>query len=56
MYLFGGQAPKAIATIEVYDFRLQEWLKCEDMPNKRCRTGYNKKKNQNKNNSSKLKI
>lgn len=40
MYLFGGQAPKAIAKVEVYDFRSQEWITHDDMPTKRCRAGY----------------
>ncbi|CAF0712878.1 unnamed protein product [Brachionus calyciflorus] len=39
MYIFGGQAPKAIAKIDIYDFRSQEWIKCNDMPTKRCRSG-----------------
>ena len=40
MYVFGGQAPKAISTIEVYDFRSQKWSYHNDMPTKRCRAGY----------------
>lgn len=39
MFLFGGQAPKAISKIEVYDFRSQKWLVHKDMPTKRCRAG-----------------
>ena len=42
MYVFGGQAPKAISTIEVYDFRSQKWAYHNDMPTKRCRAGYEK--------------
>ncbi len=40
LYLFGGQAPKAISKIEIYDFRMQKWLEhTKEMPVKRCRAG-----------------
>lgn len=40
MFLFGGQAPKAIAKVEIYDFRSQKWTTHKDMPSKRCRAGW----------------
>ena len=39
MFIFGGQAPKAISKIDIYDFRSQDWCEHEDMPSKRCRAG-----------------
>ena len=41
LYLLGGQAPKAISKIDIYDFRLQKWVDGnKEMPFKRCRGGY----------------
>lgn len=35
----GGQAPKAIRSVECFDFKEQKWCECADMPTRRCRAG-----------------
>ena len=39
MFIFGGQAPKAISQIELYDFRSQKWGRDKNMLTRRCRAG-----------------
>ncbi|XP_033097091.1 kelch-like protein 2 [Anneissia japonica] len=39
MYVVGGQAPKAIRNVEVYDFKDKRWSAAAEMPNRRCRAG-----------------
>ena len=39
MLVVGGQAPKAIRSVELYDFKLDKWLHAADMPSRRCRSG-----------------
>lgn len=33
----GGQAPKAIRSVECYDLREEKWYQAAEMPNRRCR-------------------
>ena len=35
----GGQAPKAIRSVEGYDFKEDKWVNISEMPNRRCRCG-----------------
>ena len=35
----GGQAPKAIRSVEGYDFKEDRWVNISEMPNRRCRCG-----------------
>ncbi len=35
----GGQAPKAVRSVEIYDFKDDRWLALSDMPVRRCRCG-----------------
>ncbi|XP_067624737.1 ring canal kelch protein isoform X2 [Eurosta solidaginis] len=35
----GGQAPKAIRSVECYDLREEKWYQAAEMPNRRCRAG-----------------
>jgi kelch-like protein 2/3 len=37
--LIGGQAPKAISSVDAYDFRSQSWIKKKDLLSARCRAG-----------------
>jgi hypothetical protein len=37
--VFGGQAPKAIRSVEQYDFLQDMWTPMVDMPSRRCRCG-----------------
>ena len=39
LYLFGGQAPKAVDKAEAYDFKTQNWKQCRRMSVNRCRAG-----------------
>jgi kelch-like protein 2/3 len=39
MLVVGGQAPKAIRSVELYDFKLDKWSHAADMPTRRCRSG-----------------
>ena len=39
MLVIGGQAPKAIRSVELYDFKLEKWSHAADMPSRRCRSG-----------------
>lgn len=35
----GGQAPKAIRSVECYDFQEDRWYQVADLPSRRCRAG-----------------
>ncbi len=35
----GGQAPKAIRSVECYDFKSDRWFHISEMPTRRCRCG-----------------
>lgn len=35
----GGQAPKAIRSVECYDFKEERWLQLAELPTRRCRAG-----------------
>ena len=35
----GGQAPKAIRSVECYDFKSDRWYHISEMPTRRCRCG-----------------
>ena len=35
----GGQAPKAIRSVECYDFEEQRWYQVAELPTRRCRAG-----------------
>ena len=35
----GGQAPKAIRSVEGYDFKEDRWVPISEMPTRRCRCG-----------------
>ena len=39
MLAIGGQAPKAIKSVECYDFKEEKWFTLSDMDSKRCRCG-----------------
>jgi len=39
MLVIGGQAPKAIRSVELYDFKSEKWSLVADMPSRRCRSG-----------------
>lgn len=37
LLVIGGQAPKAIRSVECYDLREEKWYQAAEMPNRRCR-------------------
>lgn len=37
--MVGGQAPKAIRSVECYDFQEDRWYQVADLPSRRCRAG-----------------
>ena len=37
LLVIGGQAPKAIRSVECYDLREEKWYQVAEMPNRRCR-------------------
>ena len=39
LLVIGGQAPKAIRSVEFYDLKEQKWYVATDMPSRRCRAG-----------------
>uniref|UniRef100_A0A9J7ZDQ8 Kelch-like protein 3 n=1 Tax=Cyprinus carpio carpio TaxID=630221 RepID=A0A9J7ZDQ8_CYPCA len=39
MMVVGGQAPKAIRSVECYDFQEDRWYQVADLPSRRCRAG-----------------
>jgi len=39
MLVIGGQAPKAIRSVELFDFKIEKWTHVADMPSRRCRSG-----------------
>ncbi|XP_045064222.1 kelch-like protein 3 isoform X3 [Coregonus clupeaformis] len=39
MIVVGGQAPKAIRSVECYDFLEDRWYQVADLPSRRCRAG-----------------
>ncbi|XP_076805576.1 kelch-like protein 3 [Clavelina lepadiformis] len=39
MYVVGGQAPKAIRSVECYDFKEDRWHQVSEMTSRRCRAG-----------------
>uniref|UniRef100_T2MIA6 Kelch-like protein 2 n=1 Tax=Hydra vulgaris TaxID=6087 RepID=T2MIA6_HYDVU len=39
LYVVGGQAPKAIPSVECYDLQLERWYSAADMNSRRCRAG-----------------
>ncbi|KAI4818964.1 hypothetical protein KUCAC02_004251, partial [Chaenocephalus aceratus] len=39
MIVVGGQAPKAIRSVECYDFQDDRWYQVADLPSRRCRSG-----------------
>ena len=39
MYVVGGQAPKAIRSVECYDFKTEQWHQVAEMNSRRCRAG-----------------
>lgn len=39
MYVVGGQAPKAIRSVECYDFKGENWYAVAEMNSRRCRAG-----------------
>lgn len=39
MLVIGGQAPKAIRSVECYDLREESWYQAAEMPSRRCRAG-----------------
>ncbi|XP_066504963.1 kelch-like protein 3 isoform X1 [Hoplias malabaricus] len=39
MIVVGGQAPKAIRSVECYDFQEDRWYQVADLPSRRCRAG-----------------
>uniref|UniRef100_G3PXU5 Kelch like family member 2 n=1 Tax=Gasterosteus aculeatus aculeatus TaxID=481459 RepID=G3PXU5_GASAC len=41
MVVVGGQAPKAIRSVECYDFEGQRWYQVAELPTRRCRAGRN---------------
>lgn len=39
MVVVGGQAPKAIRSVECFDFEEQRWYQVAELPTRRCRAG-----------------
>ena len=39
LLVIGGQAPKAIRSVECFDFKEEKWTQLADMPSRRCRCG-----------------
>lgn len=39
LLVIGGQAPKAIRSVECYDLREEKWYQAAEMPSRRCRAG-----------------
>ncbi|XP_064626753.1 kelch-like protein 2 [Lineus longissimus] len=39
LLVIGGQAPKAIRSVECYDFKEEKWYQVAEMPSRRCRCG-----------------
>ncbi|XP_010225486.1 PREDICTED: kelch-like protein 3, partial [Tinamus guttatus] len=39
MIVVGGQAPKAIRSVECYDFEEERWDQVAELPSRRCRAG-----------------
>ncbi|XP_065653878.1 kelch-like protein 3 isoform X2 [Hydra vulgaris] len=39
LFVVGGQAPKAIPSVECYDLQLERWYSAADMNSRRCRAG-----------------
>ncbi|CAG9767301.1 unnamed protein product [Ceutorhynchus assimilis] len=39
LLVVGGQAPKAIRSVECYDFKEERWYQAAEMPTRRCRAG-----------------
>ncbi|XP_005991519.1 kelch-like protein 3 [Latimeria chalumnae] len=39
MIVVGGQAPKAIRSVECYDFKEEHWYQVAELPSRRCRAG-----------------
>lgn len=37
LLVIGGQAPKAIRSVECYDLREEQWYTASEMPSRRCR-------------------
>ncbi|RXG51121.1 Ring canal kelch-like protein [Armadillidium vulgare] len=37
LLVVGGQAPKAIRSVECYDFKEERWFPVAEMPSRRCR-------------------
>lgn len=37
LLVIGGQAPKAIRSVECYDLLEEKWFQAAEMPNRRCR-------------------
>ena len=42
LLVVGGQAPKAIRSVECYDFTEDKWHQLAEMPSRRCRCGMSK--------------
>lgn len=41
LLVVGGQAPKAIRSVEYYDFKEERWYQVAELPTRRCRAGKN---------------
>jgi kelch-like protein 2/3 len=39
MLVIGGQAPKAIRNVDMYDFQSETWSSLTELPQRRCRCG-----------------
>ncbi|XP_034256887.1 ring canal kelch homolog [Thrips palmi] len=39
LLVVGGQAPKAIRSVECFDFKEERWFQVAEMPSRRCRAG-----------------
>lgn len=39
LLVIGGQAPKAIRSVECYDLREEKWFQAAEMNSRRCRAG-----------------
>lgn len=39
LLVVGGQAPKAIRSVECYDFKEEKWYQVSELPTRRCRAG-----------------
>jgi len=39
LLVIGGQAPKAIRSVECFDFKEERWYQLAEMPTRRCRCG-----------------